>query len=118
MSDPYKFLSSIGQVHLTSAIGILFNHDEDLLYFFFSHKERALRIPAKNMVQEASKFVLSEQLLIRVALDFWNRRGAARLADMVTEWDMEYWIRFIHATTYLHEIKDEVADTLKKGLGS
>jgi hypothetical protein len=69
MADPYRFLSGVGQQHLLKCISILFNHDEELLKFFFSHKQPILRMPAKCLMDEASKFDIKEQLLIRVALD-------------------------------------------------
>jgi hypothetical protein len=112
MADPYKFLSSVGQAHLLNAISVLFNHDEDLIHFFFSHKEPVLRLPARCLVEEASKFPLKEQLLIRVALDYWNRRGATRLCDMLTEWDHEYWVRFLHSIILLEEVQDDLVDRL------
>ncbi len=113
MSDPYKFLSSVGQAHLLNAISILFNHDEDLIHFFFSHKEPVLRLPARCLVEEAARFPLKDQLLIRAALDYWNRRGATKLADMMTDWDHDYWIRFLHSIIVLEELKDDLADKLR-----
>jgi hypothetical protein len=112
MADPYRFLSGVGQQHLLKCISILFNHDEELLKFFFSHKQPILRMPAKCLMDEASKFDIKEQLLIRVALDYWNRRGAARLADMLAEWDHEYWLRFLHSVTYLEEAESDLVDLL------
>ena len=112
MADPYKFLSSVGQAHLLNTISLLFNHDEELLRFFFSHKEPVLRLPARCLVEEASKFSLSDQMLIRVALDYWNRRGAARLADMLTDWDYDSWIRFLHSAALHQECKDDLVDAL------
>jgi hypothetical protein len=112
MGDPYRFLSGVGQQHLLKCICILFNHDEDLIKFFFSHKQPILRMPAKCLLDEASKFDIKEQLLIRVALDYWNRRGAARLADMLAEWDHDYWVRFLHSVTYLEEVESDLVDLL------
>lgn len=113
MADPYKFLSGVGQAHLLNCISVLFNHDEDLIKFFFSHKEPVLRLPARCLVEEAARFPLKEQLLIRAALDYWNRRGATKLADMLTEWDHEYWVRFLHSVILLEEIKDDLVGILK-----
>ena len=69
-------------------------------------------MPAKCLLDEASKFDIKEQLLIRVALDYWNRRGAARLADMLAEWDHDYWVRFLHSVTYLEEVESDLVDLL------
>ena len=110
MGDPYKFLSGLGQAHLLNAISILFNHDEEFLQFFFSHKEPVLRAPARVLVTEALRYQQKDLLLIRVALDYWNRRGYARFPDMIAEWDHEYWLRFIHSICYLEEIKDDVVE--------
>lgn len=115
MADPYKFLSSVGQAHLLNSISVLFDHDEDLIKFFFSHKEPVLRLPARCLVEEAARFPLKEQLLIRVALDYWNRRGAAKLADMLTDWDHDHWLRFLHSVILLEECKDDLVDRLKAG---
>lgn len=112
MGDPYKFLSGVGQQHLLKCITILFNHNEDLIKFFFSHKQPILRMPARCLLEEAAKFDIKEQLLIRVALDYWNRRGATRLADMLAEWDHEYWLRFLHSISYLEEVNSELAELL------
>ena len=116
MADPYKFLSGIGQAHLLHCISVLFNYDEDLIYFFFSHKQPILRMPARCLIEEASKFNIKEQLLIRVALDYWNRRGSARLSDMLAEWDHEYWLRFIHSVVLLEELKGDVLEKLNEKL--
>ena len=113
MADPYKFLSGLGQAHLLNAISILFNHDEELLQFFFSHKEPVLRAPARALLTEATRYPQKDLLLIRVALDYWNRRGYARFPDMLVEWDTEYWLRFIHSISHLEEIKPDVIDLLK-----
>lgn len=115
MADPYKFLSHVGQAHLLNVISVLFDHDEDLIRFFFSHKEPVLRLPARCLVEEAARLQLKDQLLIRVALDYWNRRGATRLADMLTDWDYDYWVRFLHSIVLLQECKDDLADRLKIG---
>lgn len=113
MADPYKFLSGIGQQHLLHCISLLFNHDEALLMFFFSHKQPVLRMPARCLVEEAAKLETKEQLLIRVALDFWNRRGYARLSEMLSEWDHEYWARFLHATALLEEVDGDLMERLE-----
>lgn len=113
MADPYKFLSGVGQAHLLNCISTLFNHDEDLIHFFFSRKEPVLRLPARCLIEEASRFPIKEQLLIRVALDYWNRRGSARLADMLTDWDHDYWVRFLHSVILLEECRDDLIDKLK-----
>jgi hypothetical protein len=112
MADPYKFLSGTGQRHLLRCISILFNHDEDLMKFFFSHKEPVLRMPARCLVEEAGKLEIQDQILIRVALDYWNRRGYARLADMLAEWDHEHWVRFLAATAKLQECEDDLTGYL------
>lgn len=114
MSDPYKFLSGLGQAHLIKCISLLLDHDEDRLKFLFSHKDRAIRRPAKNLIEDASKFHLKEQLKIRVALDLWNRRGAARFADLLTEWDHEDWVRFLHAMAEFHEVTSDLLTALRK----
>ena len=117
LADPYKFLSGLGQTHLLHAISILFNHDEALLQFFFSHKEPVLRLPAKCLVEEAVKFPLKEQLLIRVALDYWNRRGSTRLSDMLAEFDHEHWVRFLHSIVFLEECSDDLVACLQDSKG-
>lgn len=117
VADPYKFLSGLGQVHLLHAISILFHHDEALLQFFFSHKEPVLRLPAKCLIEEAAKFPLKEQLLIRIALDYWNRRGSTRLSDMLAEFDHEHWVRFLHSIIFFEECSDELISCLQDGKG-
>ena len=112
MADPYKFLSGFGQTHLLNAISILFDHDEQMLQFFFSHKEPVLRAPARVLVSEAARLSHKDMILVRVALDYWNRRGCARFPDMLAEWDAEYWLRFVHSVCHLEEIKSEAADLL------
>ena len=107
MADPYKFLSNFGQAHLLNSISILFNNDERLLQFFFSHKEPVLRLPARCLVTESNGFEHRDQLLVRVALDYWNRRGYAKLNDMLNEWDHEYWLRFLKSISHLEELQDD-----------
>ena len=112
MGDPYKFLSNFGQAHLLNAISILFDHDEELLKFFFSHKEPVLRLPARCLVNESNGFEHKDQLLVRVALDYWNRRGYAKLSDMLNEWDYDYWLRFLESVAHLEEIKPDLLEKL------
>lgn len=69
-------------------------------------------MPAKCLLEEAARFDIKEQLLIRVALDYWNRRGAARLADMLAEWDHDYWLRFLHSVTYLEEVESDLVELI------
>lgn len=114
MADPYKFLSGVGQAHLLKCISILFNYDEELIKFFFSHKEPVLRMPARCLVEEASTLSSADQILIRTALDFWNRRGYARLADMLTDWEHEHWVRFLHSVCLLKEAEGDVIDVLSQ----
>jgi len=113
MGDPYKFLSGLGQAHLLNAISILFNHDETLKLFFFSHKEPVLRLPAKNMIKEAYSLPQKDQLLIRVALDYWNRRGYTKLADLLDHFDYETWIQFLHSLATLEEVHEELIKEIK-----
>lgn len=112
MADPYKFLSGTGQRHLLQCISVLFNYDDDLMKFFFSHKEPVLRMPARCLIEEAGKLEMQDQLLIRVALDYWNRRGYARMADLLAEWDHEHWVRFLTATGKLKECEHDLIDSL------
>jgi len=112
MADPYKFLSNFGQAHLLNAISILFNHDEQLLEFFFSHKEPVLRLPARCLVNESQGFEHRDQLLVRVALDYWNRRGCTKVSDMLNEWDYSYWLRFLESLAHLEELKPDLLDRL------
>lgn len=114
MSDPYKFLSGLGQTHLIRCISILLDNDEDMLRFIFSHKDRALRCASKILIEEASTFHIGEQLKVRVALDLWNRRGAARFADLLTEWEHDDWIKFICSIVEFYEITDDVIAALEK----
>ncbi len=113
MADPYRFLSGLGQAHLIKSISILVNDDEDLLRFLFSKKDTVIRAPARCLIEEATRFSHADQLLVRVALDYWNRRGYARLGDMLSAWDHEHWIRFIHSLTTLQECKDDLMDQLQ-----
>ena len=78
----------------------------------FSHKELALRVPAKQLVHQAKEYNFCEQLLIRVAIDFWNRRGSTKLSDLLNEWDSELMIRFVHALCHFEEIKADARDCL------
>lgn len=112
MADPYRFLSNFGQAHLLNAISILFDHDEQLLEFFFSHKEPILRLPARCLISESNRFEHKNQLLVRVALDYWNRRGYAKINDMLNEWDYSYWLRFLDSLAHLEEIKPDLLDRL------
>jgi len=113
MADPFKFLSGIGQNHLLKSIGILFNHDEEMMRFFFSHKQPVLRLPARCLVEEATCFKQSDQILIRIALDYWNRRGYAKFGDMLNEWSHEEWIRFLHSVVTLQECDADLIDVLR-----
>lgn len=116
MAEPYRFLTGSGQRHLRSCIAVLFGHDEDLLRFFFSHKEPVLRLSAKAMLREAGEGLLSTQdtLLVRVALEYWNRQGYARLGDMLSEWDSKCWLRFVHSILMLEELETEFCDHAKQ----
>lgn len=108
MSDPFKELSSLGQAHLISCVQTILGNSEELIQFFFHHKSPKLRVPTKVLIEESMKFHLRDQITIRVAIDFWNHRGAARLADMLTSWNNEDWLQFIEAIAKLREMQSEV----------
>jgi len=108
MSDPFKELSSLGQSHLISCVQIILGNSEELIQFFFDHKSPKLRVPTKVLIEESMKFHLRDQITIRVAVDFWNHRGAARLADMLTSWENEDWLHFIEAVSKLREMQPDV----------
>jgi hypothetical protein len=116
MSDPRKRLSGLGQAHLISSINILFGNDEYLIQHMFSHKEAVLRRPARNLVGEAAKFSTIDQTLLRCGLDFWNQRGAARLADMLSCFSHKEWTQFVLAICYLEEINADVHEALARCL--
>jgi hypothetical protein len=116
VSDPRKRLSAVGQAHLISGIDILFGNDEHLLLHMFSHKEAILRRPAKNLINEAGRFKTMDQALLRCGLDFWNQRGAARLADMIASFTHKEWTQFVLAVCHLEEIKADVHEALARDL--
>lgn len=114
MANQHKFLSELGRQHLVSCISILFGHDEDLLRFFFSHKEAVLRRSPRSLVMDAMERPISDQLLIRVALDYWNRRGGTRLEDLLAAWGHDHWLQFLHSMVRLQEAEPEFIDRIEK----
>lgn len=108
MSDPFKELSSIGQSHLISCVQTVLGNNEELIYFFFDHKSPKLRRPTKVLVEESMQLHLRDQITIRVAIDFWNHRGAARLADMLSTWENSDWLQFIEAVAKLREMQSDI----------
>lgn len=116
MTDSHKRLSEVGQAHLISGVNTLFGNDEFLVQHMFSHKEAILRHPAKILVHEASKFLPADQILLRCALDFWNRRGRTRLVDMLSSFTHKEWTQFVLAICHLEEIKGDVFDALARDL--
>jgi|SRR3989344_4822387 len=114
--DPLKKLSALGQAHLISSIQTLLGHDEYLIEHMFSHKGSLLRRPAKNLIHEAGKFSQVDQTLLRCGLDFWNQRGAARLADMLSSFTHKEWQQFVMAICYLEEITADVHEALEQEL--
>lgn len=98
--------SDLQSAHLISVIHELFKSDEQLLYFFFSHKGPKLRISPAGLLEESSELSPDVKLLIQVALDIWCMRGGTRLSDLLLYWDNDQWITFIRAVECLRELGD------------
>lgn len=96
--------TALQNAHLISVIHKLFQSDERLLYFFFSHKMPDLRISPSQLRNESSKFSLDERLLIQVALDIWCSAGGTYFLDLLQGWDNDHWKAFIQAIATLREL--------------
>jgi hypothetical protein len=97
-----------------SAIFILANCNPSLLEFIFHHKKTKLRHSTIHLLDESREFDLEDQLIIRVAIDFWNRTARTDLAQMLAHWDPFVWVRFIQAIAHLKEIRQEVIEKLQE----
>ena len=84
---------------LIKAITILFNDDQRLLEFVFETKRPRLRKRSGILRDDSWNFSSAEQLLIRVALDFWSGSGHTQLWELLETWEPEHWHRFTQAIT-------------------
>ncbi len=92
--------------HKISAIQTLLQNDEQLLEFLFSHKHPRLQNSPRKLLKESRSFPFQDQLLIQVAIDIWCEQGGTRFADLLSDWDHENWISFLHAMALLHEVTE------------
>jgi len=98
--------NGLQSAHLISVIHKLFQSDEQLLHFFFSHKGPELRISPAGLLEESSELSPGSRLLIQIALDIWCMKGSARVSDMLLHWDNDQWLSFIRAMECLRELGD------------
>ena len=92
--------------HKISVIQTLFQDDEQLIEFLFSHKCPELRESPRKLLKESRSLSYKDQLLIQVAMDIWCEQGGAHLADLLSDWNHEIWINFLQAMAQLHEIAE------------
>ncbi len=92
--------------HKISVIHTLFQSDEQLLEFLFSHKCPELRDLPRKLLQESRSLSRHYQLLIQVAMDIWCEQGGAQLADLLSDWNHENWTNFLMSMTQFHEIAE------------
>ena len=89
-----------------SAIGIIFDHDEYLKEFLFSHKRLEFRTSPEILIKEASEELnRNDRLLFRSAMDIWNNSGGVRLQEILDNLDNEALLRLIGGILKLREIE-------------
>ncbi len=87
------------------AIRILLGNDQNLMNYIFKREKFRLRVRAGILKEDAWKFSDSEQLLIRVALDFWSGSGHAQLWELLENWKVNDWKRFEAAVHHYDLLK-------------
>lgn len=95
---------NLAEVRLISSIHCLLGHDESLVYFFFHHKERKLRLPVDELLAEARALSSGEYLLIQAAIDFWNGEGGLRINRALDVWEDENILSFVRGLLRLRQI--------------
>lgn len=94
-----------GARQIFEAISILLGNDQKLMKYLFKYGEFRLRARAGILKEDAWKFSEAEQLLIRVALDFWSGSGHAQLWELLETWNGDDWKRFETAVRHYGELK-------------
>ena len=90
-----------------SAMSAVLGYDERLLYFVFHHKERRLREPPEELLEEARALSHGERVLIQCAIDLWNGRGGARLSEIMDTLDDDRFLDLIRGLLQFREIENE-----------
>ncbi len=96
-----------------SAIGIIFNHDEYWLGFFYSHKHCELRLSHQELLAEALCYSPSQQVMIKTALDLWTECGYTNLIELIKDLDHEDLMRAMLALLAVREITLQDLDDMR-----
>ena len=101
--------SCLSQSLLNQAIGILFDYDERWFEFFYSHKGGSLRLEPDELLRESRCFSRGEQVMIRIALDFWSDGRYAGLSEIVDELD---WVNLTRVLIAIMKVRDVSTEDL------
>ena len=81
-------MSTLAEAIRVETIHRVLGRQEDLLYFFFHHKETELRLPSEELRKEAiTDLNDNDRLLINVAVDLWTVERTTKLGDL---YDLEF----------------------------
>jgi hypothetical protein len=75
--------ASEDEYQLGGAMELLLSKHPKLLEFLFESSSPRLRDEPQELLAEAGVFSAGEQMLIRVALDLWDRSGKTLLLDVI-----------------------------------
>lgn len=95
---------TLQEAHLISSIHELFSSDERLLEFFFHHKYFDLRLPREELLSEAEALGPYKWILVKVALDFWDGSGRAKVNELLRILDEETLLTVIRSILKFREI--------------
>lgn len=101
---PSGIRSDLEQSRLCTAIGIVFGFEERWLEFFYSHKIGELRASPQDLLTEARCFSRGEQIMIKVALDFWTDGHHASVSEMINSLDWESLSRVLLAIMTIRDV--------------
>lgn len=96
-----------------SAMGVVLDHDETLLYFVFHHKELRLRDTPDELLKEARSFSLADFILIQCCIDLWSGEGNAKLSEILDVLDDDQLLHLIRGILHSREIGDERRGALR-----
>lgn len=99
--------SDLEKSRLITAIGIIFNHDERWLDFFYSHKGGDLRCAPDELIAESRCFSRGEQIMIKVALDLWTGGNHVGISQIIDHLDWTNVIRVLVALMMMRDITAE-----------
>lgn len=93
--------SSRTEIKQYQAIEIILMNHPKLMDYLFAKAKPELKCSAEILLKNARGYSSSEQILIKIALDFWNATGHVYLNEILESLDTDNFIKVVKGIIHL-----------------